>query len=73
MWQALGKADKQAGRKLGIRKCKKITEYEFVYGGKVLAEARSYFSHTDQQWRFELMQVDQEHYLAVKEYFTRSN
>lgn len=71
VWHALGKADRQAERRLAIRKCKEITEYEFVYRGKLLAEARSYFSRAEQRWKFELMQVDQEYYAAVKEYFTR--
>ena len=69
VWRALG-ADKQGDRRLEVRKCEKRVEYGFVYKGKLLANARSYFSYGERQWKFELMQVDQEYYPAVKEYFS---
>lgn len=69
VWRALGAADKGQDRKLEIKENGKRLEYGFIYKGKLLARARSYFSHTERQWKFELMQVDREYYSAVKQYF----
>jgi len=71
VWRALGVADTQEDRKLELREWGKGLEYGFVHKGKLLAKARSYFSFGERQWRFELVQVDEEYYPAVKEYFRK--
>lgn len=68
VWNALGLRNEE-GRELKRRARGKESEYLFVYRGRVLAEARSYFGFEEQQWRFELTQVDRERYGMVKEYF----
>lgn len=72
VWYALGIEDNQIHGKLDIRQREKNVEYGFVYKGKLLAKARSYFSYEERQWRFELMEVDREYYPLVREYFNRA-
>ena len=69
VWRALGVGGERADRELRTNGRGPETEYLFMYRGKILAKARSYFSRHERQWKFELTEADQERYEAVKEYF----
>lgn len=69
VWRALRLEKEQRFRELKIGNRGNRTEYYFVYKGKVLARAVSYFSYEEHQWKFELVQVEQECFAAVKEYY----
>lgn len=69
VWRALGAEGARRDGEMDIRAHGKETIYKFLRNGDVLAEARSYFSCEERQWRFELVYVNQEYYMAVKEYF----
>lgn len=70
VWRALGVWDEEEGRQLKCTVMENETTYRFVYRGRVLAEARGYFSREERQWKFELTEVDRERYGAVRAYFS---
>ncbi len=72
VWRALGDGEPpgEADRALRVRRAGEDIFYCFIYRGKPCAEARIYFDHMDNQWRFELTQVARAHYESVRAYFT---
>ena len=57
------------GRQVQTRREGRMVLYGFWYRGTCLAEARSYFSHHEKQWKFELTWVEPGYYPKVNAYY----